>query len=172
MTMADKAFSGKSGNYISEPVLTDVNGKKLTKGKDYEKEYQYFLLEDDGTETPLSTEAVLKTGSVIKIYVNGKGNYTGTASAVYRITPVSFSKVKVKIASKVYTGSPVTLNKSDITVKYGGELLQDSDYEIVSYKNNLKAGTATVVIQGVGDYGGTKTVKFKIAKKTLLWWWK
>lgn len=172
MTVADKAYVEKKGNYKSEPVLTDVNGKKLTRGKDYAKEYQYFLVNADGTETHLGEDVTVKSGSVIKIYVEGKGNYSGTLSATYRITPASFAKVKVKIAPKEFTGRPVTLNKSDITVKDGTTLLKGSDYEIVSYKNNVKAGTATVVLRGVGDYGGMKTVKFRIGRKYLLWWWK
>lgn len=172
MAVADKVYAEKKGNYKAEPVLTDANGKRLAKGKDYEREYRYFLVNADGTETQLHPDTILKAGSMVKVYVDGKENYTGALSAVYRITPISFAKVKVKIAPKEYTGRPVTLNKSDLTVQYGTTLLECSDYEIVSYQNNVKAGTATVVLQGMGDYGGTKTVKFRIRKKSLLWWWK
>ena len=49
----------------------------------------------------------------------------------------------------------------------GKEELKDGDFEIVGYKNNTKKGNAEVTIRGIGNYGGTKTVKFKIAKKTI-----
>ena len=48
------------------------------------------------------------------------------------------------------------------------------DYEIdtLSYENNLQKGTAKVIIKGLGNYGGQKTVKFKIAAKKMLWFWR
>lgn len=50
--------------------------------------------------------------------------------------------------------------------------LAADDYEIVSYSNNVKKGTATVIIKGVGNYGGTKKITFKIKSKKVgfLWW--
>lgn len=35
------------------------------------------------------------------------------------------------------------------------------------YKNNVKAGRATLTIQGIGKYGGTKEVKFTILPRWL-----
>ena len=77
-----------------------------------------------------------------------------------------------------YTGKPVTLDGEEITVKIGGETLmcsqngQDGQWEIVpdSYKNNVKKGTASVTIRGLGDYGGTKTVRFKIRAQSFPSW--
>ena len=57
----------------------------------------------------------------------------------------------------------VTLNQVD---------LAEGDYEIVSYSNNIKKGSAAVTLKGVGNYGGTKTVKFTIRAKGFLWWWR
>ena len=39
-------------------------------------------------------------------------------------------------------------------------------------KKNVKKGTATVTLRGIGDFGGEKTVKFKIVQKnvTTNWW--
>lgn len=41
-------------------------------------------------------------------------------------------------------------------------LVKGNDYEVVSYKNNCNAGTATVVLKGINQYSGTITAKFKI----------
>ena len=38
------------------------------------------------------------------------------------------------------------------------------------YENNTNRGKAKVTIKGVGDYGGTRTVKFTIKSKLLEWW--
>lgn len=71
---------------------------------------------------------------------------------------------------KVYNGKEITLTSSDIKVMDGSkELVHGTDYYIVSYKNNVKKGTATAVIRGLGEYGGTKDVKFKISSKGLKW---
>ena len=35
------------------------------------------------------------------------------------------------------------------------------------YKNNVKTGTATMVVHGLGQYGGYKKVKFSIVKYRL-----
>ena len=39
--------------------------------------------------------------------------------------------------------------------------------ENIGYKNNVKAGTATVTLRGIGDYAGTKTVTFTIKKQSV-----
>lgn len=46
-------------------------------------------------------------------------------------------------------------------------LVCGTDYEIESYKNNNKKGTATVAIRGIGRYGGTKTVEFAIVGASM-----
>ncbi|MCM1092225.1 MAG: hypothetical protein NC413_15435, partial [Muribaculum sp.] len=170
LTAADTPFTDKAGKYMSKPVLTDANGKKLAAGTDYEKTFTYTLVNPDGTEQPLTAADTVPVGGVVKVTVTGKGNYTGTISTTYRITKASFSKAKVTVTAQPYTGSTVTLSAKDITVKLGSDTLTyGKDYTIVegSYRNNIKKGTATVTIKGMGDYGGMKTVKFKIVAKPL-----
>ena len=48
-----------------------------------------------------------------------------------------------------------------------GTPLLSTDYEIVGYSNNINKGTAKVTIHGLNNYGGTKTVSFKIKSKKL-----
>ena len=49
-------------------------------------------------------------------------------------------------------------------MKIGKETLSTDAYQILpdTYLNNDRKGTAQVTIQGVGSYGGTKTIRFKI----------
>ncbi len=49
-----------------------------------------------------------------------------------------------------------------------GMPLTQKEYRIIGYTSNVKKGTAKVFLAGTGDYGGLKTVKFKIAKKKWL----
>ncbi len=167
----DMAFADKAGKYISKPVLTDTDGKKLTAGRDYEKEVLYTL--EDGTV--LDSQSKVQAGTNIKATVKGKGAYSGELTAVYRITKSSFNKAKIEISAQDYTGKEITLDKDDILVKIGSTTLTyGTDYEIVadSYSDNIKKGTAKVTIIGKGNYGGTKTVKFRIVPKQLSWFWR
>ena len=60
--------------------------------------------------------AAVEPGAVVKVTVTGKGNYTGTADAYYRIfdTGKDISKMTFKIANKEYTGSAATIYKDAI----------------------------------------------------------
>ena len=103
-----------------------------------------------------------------------KGNYAGSEKiADYRITPMSLSKAKVKIADQIYKGSEIQIDEEQIQyVKVGkNSLTMGEHYEIIedSYKNNVKKGTATVQLKGVGNYGGTVIAKFKIKQKVFEW---
>lgn len=39
-----------------------------------------------------------------------------------------------------------------------------------SYINNIRKGTAKVTLRGIGEYGGLKTVTFKIGAKSVNDW--
>ncbi|MCR5450159.1 MAG: hypothetical protein K6F23_12290, partial [Solobacterium sp.] len=47
----------------------------------------------------------------------------------------------------------------------------DTHYEIVGYTNNIKKGTAKVTFRGKGEYGGEKTVSFKIGQRNISTYW-
>ena len=75
----------------------------------------------------------------------------------------------------IYTGKEIKLNKSNLIVKVGESTLTSDQYEILedTYKNNIKKGTASVQIRGAGDdFGGIKTVRFKIVTKGFQWFWR
>ena len=55
-------------------------------------------------------------------------------------------------------------------MKVGKTVLEPEDYEITGYSNNINKGTAKLTIQGIGNYGGTKTVNFTIKAKSIFWW--
>ena len=64
----------------------------------------------------------------------------------------------------VYTGSEI---KPDINIKMNDiYLVENTDYTI-TYQNNINVGTATIVINGMGNYSGTTTVEFQIIPKNI-----
>ncbi|SFA96776.1 hypothetical protein SAMN05216249_1061, partial [Acetitomaculum ruminis DSM 5522] len=65
------------------------------------------------------------------------------------------------ILDVVYTGKAL---KPEVTVTVNGQKLTvEKDY-IITYTNNINAGTAKVTIEGIGDYEGSITKTFKIKK--------
>ncbi len=189
MTAVDKVVNyNKAGGYISKPVLTDADGKVLKEGMDYTKPI-YTTTDDMGNVVTLTNKSKgVGVGKVITVSVNGKGAYTGeNFTTTYRITAKNFGGVKVQSIKKNYTGKEVSLSakdfvfsegvnkgKSKVTIGSGKntkELVYGKDFEIVegSYKNNLKKGTASVTLRGLGEYGGTKTIKFSIGAREMFW---
>lgn len=171
MTAEDKVYNPKKPkDCITKVVITDADGKLLRAGTDYEKKLQYFL----GDE-PVSAATEFQVGDTVKVTATGKGSYTGEISASFRIVPTALSKATIVIKDQVYTGSEISLSAQDFqtarigNAKTGTNLVYGEDYVIVagSYRNGIWKGTASVTLQGIGKYGGTKVVKFKIKAKTV-----
>ena len=97
--------------------------------------------------------------------------YRGSISKEFTIAPavevpaVDISQATVTgIVKKTYTGNAL---KQSITVTVDGQKLVNGTDYTVAYKNNVKAGTASVVITGKGAYTGSITKKFTIAKRSI-----
>jgi hypothetical protein len=161
-TIADKLYTNKKNNYQATPVITDLDGKTLKAGTDYDnKNIQYY----NADEEKITEASIIPVGTTIKAVINGKGNYTGLITAEYRIVSCDISKASATIKNQYYTGREVKPKKGQITITYKGKTLSSKDYEIVEYYDNVEKGTAKVIINGLGDYGGTKTITFKIVAR-------
>lgn len=184
----DKTYRNQKNVFATKLTVTDLDGKVLKAGTDYNKTAVYTYAKETAVNTAGGGTAVraagvavekndiIPAGTVLKVQVQAKagGNYTGVLTGEYRITQAAISSAAVSVPKQIYTGQPITLEKSLLTVKVKGKPLDVSQYEIVpgSYKNNVKKGTASVTIRGVDNYGGTKVVKFTIRAKGFLWWWR
>ncbi len=182
MTVQDVAYKKKANIYRSALTVTDRNGKKLAAGTDYEKTAAYEYAEDtavlqrvNGKDTeilrragdPVDAKDIIPAGARIRVTVTGRKNYSGTLSAVFRFTKSSLAGAKVTVSAQYYTGRAIEPDRDQITVKVGGTALGAEDYEIIGYANNRKKGTAQVTIRGIGNYGGTKTVNFRIQSRVM-----
>lgn len=181
----DVPYKNKANSFATKLTLTDIDGKALKAGKDYDKDPVYVYLNstevtsNGSTVTraagdPVDKTDIIPVNTVIKVTVKAKAGsgYTGSASGEYKITKGSIASAKVVIPVQTYTGKPIELKKSDITVSIKGTPLSESDYDIVSYTDNTQKGTAKVTIRGKGNYGGLKTQSFKIKAKGFKWWWR
>ncbi len=180
LTADDRAYTGRRGGYVSIPVIYDINGKKLTHRKDFTCSYTYKYDADvtNGASgvhrmagDAVDADDILPAGTCVTVTATGKNQYCGTVSGDYRIVKQGISKARVTIPVQYYTGGDIEPGKDILTVKLGRQILQPENYEIVRYENNVRTGTAKMIIRGVGDYGGIKTVPFKIKSKRFVWWW-
>ena len=77
---------------------------------------------------------------------------------------VDIADCKISLAATSYTYDGKA-KKPSVTVRYEEVVLVSGTDYTVSYKNNTNAGTATVVVNGIGDeHKGSKSVTFTIKK--------
>lgn len=162
----------KASSYLSKPVLTDVNGKKLSAGKDYSKKYSYEYDEDtvlaDGRTVSegnaVNPDDLIAAGTAIRVVVRASGeNYMDDTYAVYRVVNNLIKNGKYSIKRSFYfNGEPIEPQITDIETD-----APVGSYEIIGYEKNTKPGTGTVILHGTGSYGGSRKVKFKILRRNI-----
>lgn len=78
-------------------------------------------------------------------------------------TKQSIAKAKFsKLQSVVWNGKA---RKPKLTVTFGGKTLEAGQDYSLSWKDNTNPGTASVTVQGKGEYTGKKTLTFRILPK-------
>lgn len=90
-----------------------------------------------------------------------------TEKPVATATPaISMDSCDVLDYSSVYifTNKKIAPN---VTVLYNDKVLKPGTDYLVEYKKNVNVGTASIVLIGMGNYTGTKTVNFKIKAKSV-----
>ena len=159
---------------------------KIKRAAVTELDLKYDSMEYNGSERTQTKYVVVKSGQMVltkgtdfsvayanntepgtaTITVKGKGNFTGTISKNFTITKYKLKKKDVVLAytTKPYSGKEYKPEVT-VTVHYQGgktEKLDKNKYK-VTYKNNKNAGTASVIVEALGDHHmGSVTQKFKI----------
>ena len=162
---SDEVYDGNEHKWI--PTVTDKAHKKLKAGKDYTVEYSTKNFKDVGT---------------IDVTITGIGNYTGTVTRTYKITPKSVTvtaedKTKVFGETDPKLTATVTGTIGKDTVEYtlsrkAGEdvgtytITPSGKAEQTNYKVSYVAGTLTITSQSIDpgtdpekpnpDYTGAK----------------
>ena len=130
-----------TGNELTQTVTVTVNGKTLTVGTDY------TVSDLTGTEP----------GSY-PVTVAGTGNYTGTVTKSFEIAKADISSAEITYDAGPYgyTGKEW---KPEVTVSFNSATLTAGNDYTVSYENNINAGTAKIIITGIGDHFTGSTEK-------------
>lgn len=104
-----------------------------------------------------------------KITIEGIGNYSGTKTVNFEISPKNISSVpNSSVTAAEYNGKEY-IPEIVLTDSGSGKavvLEKNKDYT-VEYKNNINAGNATATVTGKGNYTGEKAVNFQITAKDM-----
>ncbi|MBR3315591.1 MAG: hypothetical protein IKG18_15800, partial [Atopobiaceae bacterium] len=156
--IADKTYTGSAIKPKPKVILEVVVGSAGTS-----KVISTSTLEE-GRDYTLSYTNNVNVGTATVI-VTGSKYMSGTWKRSFKIKAASITKAKVAgIANKAYTGKAI---KPSPKVTYNGKTLKKGTDYTVSYTNNTKAGTATVIIKGKGNFTGTTKKTFKIVAPTV-----
>ena len=127
---SDKVYDGKEHKW--SPTVTDKADKKLEAGKDYTVEYSTKNFKDVGT---------------IDVTITGVGNYTGTVTRTYKITPKSVT-VTANDKTKIFGESDPKL-----TATVAGTLGDDTVKYTLSRKAGEDVGKYTITASGKAEQG-------------------
>ena len=143
VTLSDESLTYADSSL--RPTVTVKSGdKELTLNQDYYVSYRNNW--DAGTASAILT---------------GTGNYTGSVTKDFTIKPLDINRYSASLSQYSYT-SDGTEKCPDVTVTYGDKTLAAGTDFTVSYKDNVKEGTATVTITGAGNYTGIINTTFTI----------
>ena len=106
-----------------------------------------------------ATEQYGKDSADNPVYAAGNQSPSGR-----KFKTINSTKIRLAATVYFYNGAPRT--PVAVLTDNGKKLKKGTDYT-VSYKNNINAGTAKVIIKGKGNYTGTVTKTFTIKPKTL-----
>ena len=150
-----------------KPEIRSVTYNKntaLVEGKDYEVSYSVA----NGRKYNECKLEDIKNVGTYKVTLTGKDNYNGTIEKTFKINTCSLNSTATNlsvIGNIEYTGNNIT---PDIKVRYNDRLLTKGvDYKVYSITNNKNAGTASIRIQGQGNYKDFKTFTFEINQRSI-----
>ena len=156
----DINFSDYVDSYIKQFNVILENKKSL--GYDIAYIYDYFnktgvtnvnisIDEFNVDPHPNSVGHTIIANEILKVY----GEINNAEIEKTDINKCTISKV----SNQIYTGQEI---KPQIIVKDGTTTLKENEDYTLNYSNNKEIGTATIIIAGMGNYTGTKSIEFKI----------
>ena len=119
----------------------------------------------ENTDYTLTNEGGTSVGNY-DVKVVGKGNYSGTITKQFSITPKALADDMVTFSASSFTYNG-TNQKPIVTVKDGSTALtENTDYTLTN-EGGTSVGNYDVKVVGKGNYGGTITKQISITAKAL-----
>ena len=158
ITLDEETFyADKNGDY-TVTGMTEPGATVLINGE------QTVIADENGAFTYSANLGGELSAVVNMTATDENGNESETVSTIITgVVDISGASVS-GVVNKTYTGAAQT---QELTVTLAdGTILDETAYDI-AYVNNVNAGTATVTVTGKGNYTGTLTKTFTIAKLGL-----
>lgn len=147
--------------YDGEPLVKDgyIAGKLVSGDKIIE-------VKVSGTQTNAgNTENVPHNAKICGNGTDKTKNYAiSYANGTLKVTPRDIADAQIDMKQTEYVYNESAHNPKPIVMINGKELLNGTDFEL-SYANNVNCGTATVTINGKGNYTGKVEKTFRIMPK-------
>lgn len=123
----------------------------------YPRPYMMWQYTDKGTINGIGTSSKPAYFDMNYTYLKPTNNQASSNKI-----DLSSSSVN-EISSKTYTGSAI---EPSVTVTLNNKILKENEDYTVTYSNNISIGTAKILIKGIGNYVGEKTITFEIVAPT------
>ena len=140
---SNKVYDGKEHKW--SPAVTDKEGNALVEGTDYEVAY--------------STSDFRNVTGTITVTITGIGNYTGTVTRTYEITPKTYT-VTTESAKKVYDGTALTAGGKIEGIVDG----EDVEFKVTGSQTNKGTSKNTYSLKWNGSAIETN---YKLAKESI-----
>ena len=138
----DKTYTGKA---VTQDVTVELESKTLTEGTDYTVAYQ------DNVNAGRAS-----------VTINGKGDYTGSVTKTFQITPKKVTpQVVLSPTVMAYNGKA---QKPAVTVMADGKKLASAGYDLLWSSGRKNVGIYNVTVTLKGNYSGSKLESFEITK--------
>lgn len=168
LPVADQTYEGAA---LKPEVTVYLGDKLLTSGKDYTVKYS------NNTTAYALTEGTtgFSESAAPTVTVKGKGNFTGTSKAFFRILPKNLADADVVVdeAGLYMTATGSTLHAAP-KVKFGKKALKagtdfDFTYPDTEQGDYIKAGQNTVIMtaKAGGNFTGSRSLIQTIARSDL-----
>ena len=121
----------------------------------------YQFISDSDYTLSFKDNINIGTASVV---ITGKNHLSGSRTVTFPIEKADISSTEIAVKNATFTGSAI---KPSVTVKLGNVTLKEGTHYTLSYKNNVNAGTAQVIVSGKGSLEGAVTKSFTISKADI-----
>ena len=121
----------------------------------------YQFISDSDYTLSFKNNVNIGTASVV---ITGKNHLSGSRTVTFPIEKADISSTEIAVKNATFTGSAI---KPSVTVKLGNVTLKEGTHYTLSYKNNVNAGTAQVIVSGKGSLEGAVTKSFTISKADI-----
>ena len=153
--------SGEQAKDISELTIDEI-GDKIYTGKLITPELRIkdgdtVLIKNEDYTINYTNNINVGTANAI---IKGIGNYTGQVEKQFNIVRKDINYTTIlDIPDQIYTGQSI---EADVVIESDGIVLNEGEDYTIEYINNQEVGTATIRIEGIGNYTGTMTKTFNI----------